>query len=229
MIDFPQRLQRREITTMLRELRLVNRWLGGRRACLRALKPLVERVGSRGRTGRVVRLVDFGTGSADIPAALVGWARRRGYEIQVTAVDSNFSVCQTARERTSALSEVSVVQGDVLCPPFRRGACDVIFCSAFLHHFSDEQAARILAQFRGAAREAVLVSDLHRHPLAYVGIRLLTALLSRCAAVRHDGPLSVRKGFRRGEILTLLRKAGIDRATVKWRWAFRYLVVIPAG
>lgn len=227
-IDFPESLTHREVVTMLGELCLVNRWLGGTEACLAALGPLVEGIVSREGKRRVIRVVDFGSGCADIPVALVRWARGKGYPIHVTAVDSSAEVCRVARERTSALSEISVVQGDVLHPPLRRGICNLIFCSAFLHHFSDEQAAGILAEFCSTAGEAVVVSDLHRHPLAYIGIRLLTALLSRSAAVRHDGPLSVLKGFRRGDILAILKRAAIARATVKWRWAFRYLIVIPA-
>ncbi len=227
MIDSSESLPHREVVTMLRELCLVNRWLGGTEACLGALGPLVERIVSREGKRRTIRIVDLGSGCADIPAALVCWARGKGYPIHVTAVDSNAAVCQVAQERTSALSEISVVQGDVLHPPLRRGVCDLVFCSALLHHFSDEQVAGILTGFRTTAGEAVVVSDLHRHPLAYIGIRLLTALLSRSAAVRHDGPLSVLKGFRRGDLLAILKKAAIARATVQWRWAFRYLIVIP--
>jgi hypothetical protein len=60
-----------------------------------------------------------------------------------------------------------------------------------------------------------------------LGIRLLTGLLSRSRVIRHDGPLSVLKGFRRKELLSILERVGIRGARLKWRWAFRWVLVIP--
>lgn len=228
MIDSPELLDGREIAVMLRELRQVNRWLGGTAACLRAVRAVVETRLRQGQGRKRVRIVDFGSGSADIPVALVKWARGKGYPIQVTAIDSNFLVCKTAVDQTSRFPEISIIHGDVRNPPVKQGAYDLALCSAFLHHFADEQIRGIVTNLRANAREAVVISDLQRHVLAYLGIRLLTSLFSRSRAVRRDGPLSVRKGFRRAELLTILNQAGITAVAVKWRWAFRYVVVIQA-
>jgi len=98
----------------------------------------------------------------------------------------------------------------------------------FLHHFTDSKIATLLRSLLPKTRKGVVISDLHRHPLAYWGIRLLTFLFSRSKAVRNDGPLSVLKGFRRPEVGAILDAAGVGRARVKWRWAFRYVVFISA-
>lgn len=228
MIDFPEQVSRDDILMTLRDLRRTNRWLGGGRACLRPLRRLVEEVPSH-KPGIPVTLLDFGSGSADIPARLVHWGREQGHAVRAVAVDFNFLVCQSARDQVGELSEISVLQGDVQDPPFKDGSCDLILCSAFLHHFSDEEIVCILRRFKKLARQAIVISDLHRHPVAYAIIRLLTVLFSRCAAVRHDGPLSVLRGFRRREIDKILREAGMQRAEVEWHWSFRYVIVIPTS
>src|SRR4029450_7339072 len=57
----------------LRNLRIINRYLGGYRGVIKGLKRLV----GEGRMRRF-SLLDVGTGSADIPKGIVQWARNRG-------------------------------------------------------------------------------------------------------------------------------------------------------
>lgn len=226
IIDDPARVTPRDMRQTLRELELVNRWLGGQKACLDAARPLVEEIG-RSHPGRPVQILDIGSGGADIPAALVAWTKQHGWTIEVLAIDFNWEACRIARDATAHLSAVSVVQGDVFAPPVRPGSVDLVLCSAFLHHFSNEQIAALLGKLRPLARRAIIINDLERHRLAYWGIALLTRLFSRSAAVRHDGPLSVRKGFRRKDLDEILSLAGMTHARIDHQlWGFRWIVVI---
>ena len=228
IIDAPRLLSSSEWRAILRELRIVNRWLGGSRAALQEIKPLIQEIARKKTDKRPVEIVDLGSGSGDIPVALVTWARRAGYSLRVLAVDMDPTVCKIARRQTLHFPEITILQGDVSRPPLRERGCDLILCSAFLHHFTDSKIATLLRSLLLKSRKGVVISDLHRHPLAYWGIRLLTFLFSRSKAVRNDGPLSVLKGFRRPEVGAILDAAGVGQARVKWRWAFRYVVFISA-
>ena len=228
ILDAPHLLSSSELRVIFRELRIVNRWLGGSRAALQEIKPLIQEIAGEKTDKRPVEIVDLGSGSGDIPVALVTWARRAGYSLRVLAVDVDPTVCKIARRQTLHFPEITVLQGDVSRPPLREKGCDLILCSAFLHHFTDSKIATLLRSLLLTARKGVVISDLHRHPLAYWGIRLFTILFSRSKAVRNDGPLSVLKGFRRPEVEAILDTAGVPRARVKWRWAFRYVVFISA-
>ena len=192
------------------------------------VKPLIQGIAGRETEQRAVEIVDFGSGSADIPIALVNWARREGHSIRVLSVDLDPTVCEIARRQTLTYPEITILQGDVRKPHLRENGCDLLFCSAFLHHFTNAKIAGILRTLLPKTRQGIVISDLHRHPVAYFSIRLLTSLFSRSRAVRNDGPLSVLKGFRRPDIRTILDTAGIHQARVRWRWAFRYVVFIPA-
>jgi hypothetical protein len=76
------------------------------------------------------------------------------------------------------------------------------------------------------SREGFFINDLHRHPLAYYSIKILTRLFSASYLVKNDAPLSVRRGFTAKEWKVLLESAGISRFRVSWKWAFRHLVVV---
>ncbi len=225
-IDFPDELPAREMEATLRELRLVNTWLGGAASCLESAKPVLSRLAAAHPAQRL-RVVDFGSGGADIPIALVEWARRRGWPIQVVAVDFNPVACRFARAAVASYPEIDIVRGDVFHHCLRAGACHLALFSAFLHHFSDAEIAEILAKTRSTASKGIVINDLQRSRWAYAGIRALTWLFSKSEAVRNDGPLSVLKGFQRRELREILRRGGFLGARIVWRWAFRYAVTIP--
>ncbi|HET7898985.1 MAG TPA: SAM-dependent methyltransferase, partial [Flavisolibacter sp.] len=65
---------------------------------------------------------------------------------------------------------------------------------------------------------------LHRYPLAYYSIKILTRLFSRSYLVKNDAPLSVQRGFKKQDWQTLFSKAAISSYSCKWRWAFRWLI-----
>ncbi|MDB5252932.1 MAG: methyltransferase protein, partial [Flaviaesturariibacter sp.] len=68
------------------------------------------------------------------------------------------------------------------------------------------------------------INDLHRHPLAYHSIRLLTRAFSRSYLVKNDAPLSVLRGFSRSDWLRVLGRARISPVGIQWKWAFRWLI-----
>jgi hypothetical protein len=44
--------------------------------------------------------------------------------------------------------------------------------------------------------------------------------------VKHDSKLSVLRGFTREELEQLLSKAGITNYQLKWKWAFRWQLIL---
>ena len=66
----------------LRNLRTINRYLGGYRGVIKGLKQLVG-----GDRMKRFSLLDVGTGSADIPKVIVQWARNQDIEARVVALD----------------------------------------------------------------------------------------------------------------------------------------------
>ena len=70
-----------------------------------------------------------------------------------------------------------------------------------------------------------MANDLHRNQFAYYSIKFLTAIFSKSYLVKNDAPSSVKRGFKKRELITLLEKAGYKNYSVKWSWAFRYIII----
>ena len=102
---------------------------------------------------------------------------------------------------------------------------DVIFSSLFCHHFSDEQLVLMLTWMKHNSKKGFFINDLQRNTLAYYLIKGLTSIFSKSYMVKNDGPISVSRSFRKEDWQKLFSKAGINNYSIKWKWAFRYLVV----
>ncbi len=209
-----------DMDRVLSSLAMINRFLGGYATTIRAFERLVEPGDS------VIRVLDVGAGGGDMARRLVDWGRANGRDVRVVTCDLSFAAAAYAAKSLAGLDGASVVQADVLALPFRDRSFDVVMCSLFAHHFPTPVVARFLVAMHGISRRGVIVNDLHRHPLAYAGIWTLTRVFPAGPIVRNDGPLSVRRAFVRDDFDELERLTRL-RFTVRWRWAFRWQVVIP--
>ena len=212
----------------LEDLRWANRWLGGHASVQQALRPLVK---ERRERRQPLRLVDLGAGGGDLAAQLVRWGDSQGVPLEVTALDANPHAVRYARRMLDhrlppyLSARVEVREGDALALPFDDDRFDGAVAALFMHHFDAERAVRLLQEMRRVASEGLVVSDLHRHPAAYFGVKALAALRPDVSDMfAHDAPLSVRRGYRREELRALAERAGLVGAQLRWRWAFRWVL-----
>lgn len=208
----------------LRNLRIINRWLGGHRSVLHGVALLVKEHRLRGFS-----LLDVGTGSGDIPAMIAAWARRRGVSAQLIALDAESVTARAAQAQTHGFAEIAVIRADATSLPFSPASFDFVLSSQVLHHFSEDAAVSLLKDWSRLARRAVIVSDLVRHPLAYQGIRLLTRVFTRNIMTRTDGPLSVQRAFTLPEWRALFERAGIGPFRVFPKFPFRQVTLISTA
>jgi len=82
-------------------------------------------------------------------------------------------------------------------------------------------ARALLRELQRVARRRVIVSDLRRSWAAAAGIWLASYPLGFHPYSRHDGVVSVLRGFRRRELLALVREAVAREADVRDRFGFR--------
>lgn len=208
----------RELEHSLDQVAEVNRLLGGRRAVLRALLPLL-------RTGRPTSILDLGTGSGDIPLAIVRAASRRGLAVRIVATDVHPQMVELAARRTAHVPDIETGAADALALPYGNGAFDVVLLSMTLHHFEHADQLRALREAGRVAGQAVIVNELERCRANYWGARLLAATRWRGNRLtRHDGPLSVLRAFTKQELLALAREAGLREAEVRRRYFFRLVL-----
>ena len=214
-----------ELRQAYRHLRRLNRLLG-------AASPVrygVERLWKRAGRPKRLTILDIGAGSGDVNRALLRWADRKGVALEIVAVDRSSDACREAEEMYRDEPRVSVRQADLFSLEDR--CADIVTASQFLHHFATEHLTLVVAKMVSASRIGVVIQDIHRHVVPWATVWLITRLISRNRYIRHDGPLSVAKGFRKADWEGLrqhLRANLIAHdAEVSWRPLFRYAVIIP--
>jgi ubiquinone/menaquinone biosynthesis C-methylase UbiE len=214
--------QPRELLTGdLRNLRLINRYLGCHRNVLRGLARVVS-----SNKLRAFTLLDVGTGSGDIPGVIVRWARANRIAARIVALERDPVGVEEAAEQTRKFPEITVLRGDGMLPSFGAASFDFVLASQLLHHFSDPQILAALRTWARLARGAIIVNDLVRHPLAYQGIRLVTKAFTRNEMTRTDAPRSVERACTISEWRELFRRANVGKFSVQWVLPFRVLGVI---
>lgn len=161
-----------------------NRLLGGARAVLAELGRLFPGLGTS------ATLLDVGTGLADIPRLARDRARARGLALRTIGLDEAASLSVAVK---ASLDDS--LCGDARALPLATASIDVVTCSQLLHHFSDDEIPMVLRELDRVARGWVVVSDLRRSWLAAWGFWLVSWALGFHRVTRHDGFVSVLRGF----------------------------------
>ncbi len=200
------------VVRSLRDVARSNTLFGGRRAVLRALDAAMPGL----PTDRAATLLDVGTGVGDIPFHARRLARRRGVRLETLGLELSEPLARASRARVG-----HAIVGDGFRLPFADASVDVVTASQLLHHFAEADAARLLRELSRVARARVIVGDLRRSWLAAGGFWLASWPLGFHAITRHDGVVSVRRGFTAAELDALARAAGADAPDVRRRLGWR--------
>jgi SAM-dependent methyltransferase len=208
-----------EYERCLAELRRVNRWLGDASALRRSVLAAIERDGPP-----EFALLDVGSGSGELLREVARWARHRRMKARLVGLELNARAAGAALAESAAYPEVSAVRADALRMPFAEGAFDYVMCSLFTHHFRDEGVVALLSEMGRVARRRVFVIDLRRSRRSYFLYTTAGRLVVRSPMVRHDGALSILRGFAPGELRRLAERAGLSRPNVRRRLPFRLVL-----
>jgi SAM-dependent methyltransferase len=208
-----------EYERCLAELRRINRWLGDVNALRRSVLSAIER-----DCASEFSLLDVGSGSGELLREVARWARRRKMKARLVGLELNARAAGAAREESEAYPEVSTVRADALRMPFADGAFDYVMCSLLTHHFRDEGAVALLSEMGRVAVRRIFVIDLRRSRRAYFLYTTAGRLVVHSPMVRHDGALSILRGFAPGELRQLAERAGLAGADVRARLPFRLVL-----
>jgi 2-polyprenyl-3-methyl-5-hydroxy-6-metoxy-1,4-benzoquinol methylase len=204
----------------LKELKAINRLLGGNQVTTSALRKIVTKCPQKRYT-----IADVGCGGGDMIRVMANWASELGIQCEFIGIDANPNIIQTAQENLKDLSNVAFVCQNVFDEAFLEQKVDIITCTLFTHHFTDGELIKLFKNFKIKSSIGLVINDLHRHQLAYYSIRLLTHLFSKSPMVKNDGPLSVLRSFRRKELAHLIKTIGFHSFEIHWKWAFRWRVI----
>jgi SAM-dependent methyltransferase len=194
----------------LRDVALANTLFGGAGAVVGEISAMLPHLPHH------ATLLDVGTGLGDIPARARVVARRAGITLDTVGLEAAEWVAIACRPQT----EMAVV-GSALALPFADASIDIVTCSQVLHHFFDDDARQLVRELDRVARRRVIISEIRRTRVAAAGIWAASFLLGFHPVSRHDGVVSVMRGFTTGELRDAVRTAIGHDAVVRRRPGFR--------
>lgn len=213
MDDFT--IQDERVDLALRELRLINYFLGGNNGSKRGITKLISDIHDK-----KIYLLDAGAGSSDVLNDL----KKRYKNVQVISLDKNKRVCNFIKRNSNF--KPMVVCADAFNLPIKEKSIDIVHASLFFHHFENKSLQILLFGFNQVAKWGLVINDLQRSLRAYLGIKILTLLFSQSELVKNDAPMSVRKGFSKAELIDLINKAKLQKFEISRKWAFRWIVTV---
>jgi ubiquinone/menaquinone biosynthesis C-methylase UbiE len=230
MTDFSKRSTQKElidrddiafadIQQNLKELDLINTHLGGHKITIEGFEKLA---GEK----KKISVCEIGCGGGDNLNAIYKCCSKKHIHLKLSGIDINADCIAYAR-KNAPIDYENFIVSDYRSVDFGNDKPDIIFTSLFCHHFKEEELITMLQWIKENSRLGFFINDLHRHPVAYYLIKLITTLFSRSYLVKNDAPVSVSKGFKKKEWKNILNKAGITNYTIQWKWAFRYLIISP--
>jgi 2-polyprenyl-3-methyl-5-hydroxy-6-metoxy-1,4-benzoquinol methylase len=203
----------------LKELHVINKYLGGYKASSGAIQDLIK------KKKEIRNVLDVGFGGGDFIRELNTSTNNKlhfyGVDLKKECVYYANENLKEINNKTLICDDYKNIGSDLL------NEIDVIHCSLFLHHLTEDQ---IIDFFYHARKHncTVLVNDLHRHWFAYYSIKLLTYAFSNSKLVKNDAPLSVKRAFSREELISMAKMGGYTEVSVNWNWAFRYTLTAVA-
>lgn len=199
LMDQPQPVSA-ELERDLANIRELNRWFGSYALISMFLSRWIK-------PGARLQILDLATGSGDIPRLIAEYGRLIRADLRIVALDQQSSTLEIATKLSTNYPEIAFVKGNILEWGLPE-AHDLVLCTLALHHFSADDAVRLLERCRELSRKFVLVSDLRRGWLATFGVNFLTVTMFREPMTRHDARLSAARAFSFAEMNQLARGAG---------------------
>ena len=183
--------------------RLINAVVSNQRAVYRRwIRPCLSAT-------EVRRVLDIGTGGADLPRALLRWARADGLRLEVTAIDPDERALDWALRQPA---EPGLVLRRVSSADLAKAGerFDVVTSNHVLHHLDGRQFGALLADSERLAGDGGIAvhGDIERTRLGYVGFALGTLPFERNlfagSYIRPDGLTSIRRSHTAAELAAVL-------------------------
>ncbi len=206
-----------DIKRNMEELNFINTKLGGHGISVNGLQALL---GER----KQIHVCEIGCGGGDNLLALLRFCRKKNITVRFTGIDIKQSCIDFAATRQALVTNTTWLVSDYQKVIFESKP-DIIFSSLFCHHFTNEELMVQLKWMKKNSHVGFFINDLQRHWLAYYSIKILTQIFSKSYLVKNDAPLSVARGFTKQDWQHIFTAAGIENYAIKWKWAFRYLII----
>jgi 2-polyprenyl-3-methyl-5-hydroxy-6-metoxy-1,4-benzoquinol methylase len=213
----PAHYTSQEYEDCLKQLGRIGKFIGGDRATFYAIDQLTQIPQT---------ILDVGCGGGSFARRLA----KRYPQAKVVGIDISKEAIDYAN-RQSPFSNLFFQLTETPTLDYPSNQFDLVTATLVCHHLTDEELVAFLQQAVRVAKHAVIINDLHRHPIASSSFAIIAPIFFRNRLICHDGLLSIKRAFKRRDWIRYLESAGISpkRVSLTWHWAFRWILSIDSS
>ena len=193
-----------------RDIAVANAVFGGSRAVLGAIAECADTLPPH------ATLLDIGSGTGEATRLAERCCARFGVQLQTIALDIDAGLAASALRHAHGAICASALQ-----LPLADASIDIVMCAQVAHHFSGESLTTLVREMHRVARHRVIICDLRRSWIAVAGLWAASWPLRFHPVSRHDGIVSILRGFTVAELDAVVYDSCHARATVRRRRGFR--------
>lgn len=217
-------LDNAELEKNLSELVKFNALFGSVKVYINALHKVYLKYTTKFKNHKLI-IADLGCGSGDLLHAASAWLLTKKIDVQLIGIDANLSMIRKAQMLFNQ-SAIRYQVMDIFSDEFAKLQFDIVSLNSITHHFNDISLIRILTQLMKQTRLAIIINDLHRHPISYIFVKNFVKLLKLSFLAQHDAPLSVLRAFKKQELINILNRCQVKSFQIQWKWPFRWQIII---
>ncbi|MBA3986902.1 MAG: methyltransferase domain-containing protein [Flavobacteriales bacterium] len=189
-------LQGQELAIVLRDLKLVNAYLGGNKITINGIQQLLSSLPEQ----KEITIVDIGCGDGQMLKRCMQFARKNKLQFKGIGIDANSHIIENAKQETNNYPEIRYQHLDVFSEAFKVLKADIILCTLTLHHFKDAEIEKLVKLLSQQAQLGVVINDLHRNALAYILFKAFSNVFFKSRIAINDGLVSILRGFKKKEL-----------------------------
>ncbi|GAA4278725.1 methyltransferase domain-containing protein [Aquimarina mytili] len=215
-------VEEKALKIALADISRVNKLLGGNSITIKSVDQLMIDAD----LNKELTIVDIGCGDGEILRVLADLYRKKNITVKLIGVDLNEKSLELGKKLSVLYPEISYYKYDILKVQNSELTCDIILCTLTLHHFSCKEIKGVIRKAVELASVGVVINDLHRSKLAYYLFKLFSLFFIKGYIAKNDGLVSIKRGFKKKELLDYAKELNLQQYSIDWRWAFRYRWVI---
>ncbi|MHA7057446.1 methyltransferase domain-containing protein [Aquimarina sp. M1] len=224
LMDHPE-VDSEDLNVALSDISRVNKWLGGNNITIQAVLNQINQKGTTGTT-KEWTIIDLGCGDGEMLRQVTDIFRRKKIKAKLIGIDNNHNCIVQANKLSHSYKEIEFYSRDILTLKKDEFNCDIIICTLTLHHFKDYQIKKVLQKSMELISGVLIINDLHRNKLAYYLFKIFSFFFIKGHIAKNDGLVSIKRGFKRKELIHYAKELQLKSYRLKWKWAFRYCWII---
>ncbi len=148
-------------------------------------------------------LLDIGCGGGDIIMLLARLAKKDGMKLQITGIEPDERAIEflSNHKWPENISLIKTTSKDLVQ---RNRSFDIVISNHLMHHLKKPELRMICKEAKKLANQKIVFSDIERSDIGYAAFKLAATPLFRNSFIVEDGLTSIKRSFRKDELLNTL-------------------------